>query len=120
MTEPKKRAPGGGRKKGEPTKLKRVPVALESAIDGLIEVYKHYSDSDFDNGLYSAILDCSERISASTGVPPSVLTAFQLLHRESSAHGRKLRLAFESCNSGLSFKYSLQDAISKDATSKTK
>lgn len=46
----RKRKPGGGRKKGEPTKVIRVPVSLVSHIVGLIKTPKCKTSSESNTG----------------------------------------------------------------------
>lgn len=38
--EKRKRKPGAGRKRKEPTTVMRIPVALTTAVNGLLERYK--------------------------------------------------------------------------------
>ncbi len=85
--ENRKRAPGGGIKKGEDTKLKRIPVALEMAIDGLIELYKYYKEKEGD--IFETQIEVAQRCE-SIGIPASVLLAYQLISGVMSAHSEEM------------------------------
>ena len=98
----KKRAPGAGRKKGEETKLMRVPVGAEDAIKGIIELYKYYGSDDF-----SFAVERSVSLSEKLGCSSTVLSAFQLTHPESFGHGRHLKQDFRQAfgNAGELLRY---------------
>ena len=92
----RKRAPGAGRKKGEDTKLKRIPVSLELAIDGLITLYKYNEDKwPF---LLSGQTDKALELSELTGIPACVILAYQVTNRDTDVNARKIRLSFSESN----------------------